>query len=306
MHRDILLLQLYNSLWVSACSIISFHFFLSCVVCFQLFTPIFLKSYLTSSSHLTLGLPFSLVAYGFHLYMVLATLSLVILSTCPNQPSHLYCIYLTIFLLLIVSSNSSFVLSLHSLFAFCVGPNILLNIFLSNTNNFCLMFSVKTQHSDPYTTTGLTRALYNFILVFSDISLLWSITWHHIPEVCSLDPHCRKNLQSYTSIYCWCFPFQWISFADDRGSATDVIIRCLEPGFVLRIIRVSFISLSSGQITWTRHNLWSLLNDAIDNQGMACSSVFRLQASIWALTWSVLWELFVWKLNIHIQWLIWK
>ena len=39
------------------------------------------------------------------------------------------------------------------------------------------MFSVKTQHSDPYTTTGLIRALYNFILVFLDISLLWSIFW---------------------------------------------------------------------------------------------------------------------------------
>jgi len=39
------------------------------------------------------------------------------------------------------------------------------------------MFSVKTQHSDPCTTAGLIRALYNFILVFLDISLLWSIIW---------------------------------------------------------------------------------------------------------------------------------
>ena len=69
--------------------------------------PIFLKSFLTSSSHLTLGLPFSLVAYGFHLYMVLATLSLVILSTCPNQFSRLYFMYLTIFTLLIAFSRSS-------------------------------------------------------------------------------------------------------------------------------------------------------------------------------------------------------
>jgi len=61
--------QLYNSLWVLACSIISFHCFHSCVLCFQLVTPIFLKSFLTSSSHLTLGLPFGLVAYGFHLYI---------------------------------------------------------------------------------------------------------------------------------------------------------------------------------------------------------------------------------------------
>ena len=48
---------------------------------FQLLTPIFLKSFLTSSSHLNLGLPFGLVAYGFHLYMVLATLPLVIATS---------------------------------------------------------------------------------------------------------------------------------------------------------------------------------------------------------------------------------
>ena len=125
---------------------------------------------------------FGLVAYGFHLYMVLATLSLVILSTCPNQLSRLYFMYLIIFSLLITFSSSSFVLSLHSLLALCVGPNILLNIFLSNTNNFCLIFSVKTQHSDPYTTTGLIRALYNFILVFLDISLFWSIFWFYFND----------------------------------------------------------------------------------------------------------------------------
>ena len=105
--------QLYNSLWVLTCSVISFHCFLSCVLCFQLVTPIFLKSFLTSSSHLTLGLPFSLVAYGFHLCVVLATLSLVILSTCPNQLSRVYFMYLTIFSLLIAFSNCSFVLSLY-------------------------------------------------------------------------------------------------------------------------------------------------------------------------------------------------
>ena len=93
----LLILQLYNSLWVLACSVISFHFFLSCILCFQLFTPIFLKSLLTSSSHLTLGLRFGLVAYGFHLYMVLATLSLVILSTCHNQLNRLYFMYILIY-----------------------------------------------------------------------------------------------------------------------------------------------------------------------------------------------------------------
>jgi hypothetical protein len=70
----LLLLQLYDSLWVLACSIIYFHCFLSCTLCFQFFTPTFLRSFLASSSHLNLGLPFGLVAYGFHLYIVLATL----------------------------------------------------------------------------------------------------------------------------------------------------------------------------------------------------------------------------------------
>jgi hypothetical protein len=35
--------------------------------------------------------------------------------------------------------------------------------------------SVKAQHSDPFTTTGLIKTLYNFILDFLDISLLWNI-----------------------------------------------------------------------------------------------------------------------------------
>ena len=63
----LLLPQLYNSVWVLVCSIIPLHGFLTCAFCFQLFTPIFLKSSLTSSSHLNLGLPFGLVACGFHL-----------------------------------------------------------------------------------------------------------------------------------------------------------------------------------------------------------------------------------------------
>jgi len=45
-----LLPQLYSSFLAS--SVISFHCFLSCALCFQFFTPIFLRSFLTSSSHL--------------------------------------------------------------------------------------------------------------------------------------------------------------------------------------------------------------------------------------------------------------
>ena len=135
-HKFFFFFQLYNSLWVLACSFISFYCLLSCVLFFQLVTSICLKSFLTSSSHLTLGPPFSLVAYVFHLYMVLATLSLVILSTCSNQLSSLYFMCFTIFSLLIAFSSSSFVLSLHSSLAFCVGPNILLNINHKLRDNF--------------------------------------------------------------------------------------------------------------------------------------------------------------------------
>ena len=62
-----------------------------------------------------------------------------------------------------------------SSFVFCVGPKILLNNLLSNTNNFCLMFSVNTQRSYPYTATGLITVWYSLSLVFLVISLFWSI-----------------------------------------------------------------------------------------------------------------------------------
>jgi len=95
-----------------------FPFFLSCFVSFpiihshlpQVIPHIVLPSYSWPSLRSC--------CIRFPFYMVLATLSMVILSTCPNQPSHLYFIYLTIFSLLIASSNSSFVLSLHSPFVF--------------------------------------------------------------------------------------------------------------------------------------------------------------------------------------------
>ena len=112
----LLLPQLYNSLWVLACSIIPLHGFLSCAFFFQLFTLIFLKSSLTSSSHLNLGLPFGLVACGFHLQMFLTTLSSGILSTCPTQLSLLLLMCLAIFSWLIRFSSSSFVFCLHSPF----------------------------------------------------------------------------------------------------------------------------------------------------------------------------------------------
>ena len=84
----------------------------------------------------------------------------------------------TIFSWLIRFSSSSFVFCLHSPFVFCVGPKILLSNLLSNTNNFCLMFSVNTQHLDPYTAAGLITVWYSLSSVFLVISFFWSDIYH--------------------------------------------------------------------------------------------------------------------------------
>ena len=98
------------------------------------------------SSHLNLGLPFGLVPYGFHLYMVLATLSLGILSTCPNQLNLLHLTCLTIFSYPFAFSSSSSVLSLHSPSAFFAGPNI----FLPEYFTVCLSPSAYTDIMNTY------------------------------------------------------------------------------------------------------------------------------------------------------------
>ena len=73
----LLLLQLYNSLWVLACSIISFHCFLSCTFCFQFFTPILPRWFLTSSSHLN-----AYVNQRLQIQLELLMMRGVLLETC--------------------------------------------------------------------------------------------------------------------------------------------------------------------------------------------------------------------------------
>jgi len=70
------------------------------------------------------------------------------------------------------SSNSIFVLLFQLPSFFLVGPNTFLNIFLSNTESFWIMFSLRTHVSHPYTTTGLITIQYNFSLAVLDTSLL--------------------------------------------------------------------------------------------------------------------------------------
>ena len=94
----------------------------------------------TSFSHPFLGLPNVLVAMGFHPYTSFTILSSGILYTCPNQPN--LCNLMWFIMVFFISFfNSSFVIILHIPSLSLVGPKILLNIFLLNTNSFCFMDS---------------------------------------------------------------------------------------------------------------------------------------------------------------------
>ena len=72
---------------VLAFSTIFFHSRRSWACSDHLRSFILLRSFLTSSSHLCLGLPTGQVTYGCHLYIFLTMLVSGFLCTCPNQLS---------------------------------------------------------------------------------------------------------------------------------------------------------------------------------------------------------------------------
>jgi len=104
-------------------------------------------SCLMLSSHLYLGFPCDLLVRGFQLNIFLTVLVSGIVCMWPNQLSLWALMWLIIFLCFISLSNSSLVLTSHIWFSF-VGPNILLKIFLSKTNNFWIMASFNTHVSE--------------------------------------------------------------------------------------------------------------------------------------------------------------
>ena len=134
---------------------------------------ILLRSFLTSSSHLCLGLPSGRVTYGCHLYIFLTILVSGFLRMCPNQLNLWALTWFITFRCCINLSSSTLVLIFLLPSFFLVGLNILLNILLSNTESFCIIFSLRTHVSHPYTTTGLITGWYNFNLDLLDTSLLW-------------------------------------------------------------------------------------------------------------------------------------
>jgi len=132
-------LQLH-SLNVLAFSTHNFHLLRSWMQPVQFFIFSFFISCIISSSHLFFGLPSGRVNIGFHLYTLFTILSSDIRCKWPNQLNLCAFMSFIIFLCLINSSNSSFVLILHVPSLSFVGPKILLNTFLSNTINLFFLW----------------------------------------------------------------------------------------------------------------------------------------------------------------------
>jgi len=86
----------YNSLWGLAYSAVLFHASLSIAILLQFWIYIFIRSALTLSSHLKLGLPTLLTAIGLHSVILFTSLSLSILTICPIH--HILCAVIYLYL----------------------------------------------------------------------------------------------------------------------------------------------------------------------------------------------------------------
>ena len=143
-----------QSLKVLALSTYYFHLLRSWMHLIQFFIFNFFMSFLMSSSHPFFGLPCGRIDIGFHLYTFFFTiLSSGIRCKWPNQLNRCDFMWFIIFLCLINSSNSSFVLILHVPSLSFVGPKIFLNTYLSNTVNLFFMVSFKTHTSQAIGTS---------------------------------------------------------------------------------------------------------------------------------------------------------
>jgi hypothetical protein len=95
-----------------------------------------------------------LVLNTYTTILLITTLLLSILITCPAQPNLFILIYLTMSGSLNSSYSSWFYLFLHTPFS-CTAPKMHLNILLSDTlNNLSSVFDI-VQVSDAYVSTGL-------------------------------------------------------------------------------------------------------------------------------------------------------
>ena len=89
-----------------------------------------------------------------HVHHLSEVLSCSLRCTCPNHLS-----LLSLALLFILPTPSSFLISSLFILSFTVTPLILLSILISS-------FTPVVQHSAPYKMTGLTTVVFNFVGIF--------------------------------------------------------------------------------------------------------------------------------------------
>ena len=96
----------------------------------------------------------------------LRLLSCSLRCTCPNHLS-----LLSLALLFILPTLSSFLISSLFILSFTVTPLILLSILISVFSRIFSSFTPVVQHSAPYKMTGLTTVVYSLVFNFVGIFL---------------------------------------------------------------------------------------------------------------------------------------
>ena len=120
----------------------------------------------TRSRHLPLGLPLGRLPGISMSITCLRLLSCSLRCTCPNHLS-----LLSLALLFILPTPSSFLISSRFILSFTVTPLILLSILISVFSRIFSSFTPVVQHSAQYKMTGLTTVVYSLVFNFVGIFL---------------------------------------------------------------------------------------------------------------------------------------
>ena len=120
----------------------------------------------TRSHHLSLGLPLGRLPGISMSITCLRLLSCSLRCTCPNHLS-----LLSLALLFIPPTPSSFLISSLFILSFTVTALILLSILISVFSRVFSSFTPVVQHYAPYKMTGLTTVVYSLVFNFVGIYL---------------------------------------------------------------------------------------------------------------------------------------
>ena len=135
----------------------------------------------TRSRHLPLGLPLGRLPGISMSITCLRLLSCSLRCTCPNHLS-----LLSLALLFILPTPSSYMISSIFFLSFTVTPLILLSILISVFSRIFSSFTSVVQHSAPYKMAGLTTVVYSLVFNFVGIFLSGPSSLHFCPAAFTL------------------------------------------------------------------------------------------------------------------------